>query len=85
MEGKCGVCAIEGVTLLRLTLSDAAGETDRVDLCAGCASRAYIAVDDSDEDRVEFGLNALAVDDSDEDRVEFELDALATEVNSHAV
>jgi hypothetical protein len=62
MEGTCGVCGIASVTLLRLTLSDAAGETDRVDLCAGCASRAYIAVDDSDADRVEFGLDALATE-----------------------
>ena len=56
MVGKCGVCEIENVTLLWLALSDAAGETDRVDVCAGCASRAYIAVDDSDTDLIEFGL-----------------------------
>lgn len=31
MEGTCGVCGIASVTLLRLTLSDAAGETDRVE------------------------------------------------------
>jgi hypothetical protein len=66
MEGTCGVCGIASVTLLRLTLSDAAGETDRVDLCAGCASRAYIAVDVSNRDRVEFGLAVPALETNED-------------------
>jgi hypothetical protein len=66
MEGKCRACRIADVTLLRVTLSDAAGEIAHDDLCAGCASRACIAVDVSNRDRVEFGLAVPALETNED-------------------